>query len=105
LTVIDGRWRFEYSEEFRRQKHLRPIVGFGDLVKTYESDELWPFFAMRIPGLKQTAVQDIIRKEHIDATNEVQLLRRFGRRTVANPFELVEDSEDGAPQEVGREAG
>ena len=93
LSAEDGKWRFHYTDEFRRIR-LRAFVEFPDLDKTYTSDELWPFFAMRIPSLKQPAVRQIVDEESIDPTDEVQLLRCFGRRTVANPFELVESVSD-----------
>lgn len=92
LSVSDGHWTFCYSDEFRRQQKLRPIVEFPDLNKTYTSDELWPFFGMRIPSLKQTSIHDIVVEEKIDEADEAQLLRRFGKRTIANPFELVEQA-------------
>ncbi len=50
---------------------------------------LWPFFVIRIPGLGQPAVQRVIREENIDPSNEAQLLKRFGKTTIANPFTLI----------------
>ena len=65
------------------------IIGFPDLDKTYKSELLWPFFQVRIPGLKQPAIQEILKNEKIDEFNEVQLLKRFGKKIIANPYELV----------------
>jgi len=45
LSVENGKWQFEYSDEFRRQGSLRTIVEFPDVNKTYQSDDLWQFFA------------------------------------------------------------
>ena len=53
------------------------------------SDVLWPFFVIRIPSLGQPAVQRVIREENLDPSNEVQLLKRFGKTTIANPFTLI----------------
>ena len=89
LSVEAGRWTFAYSDEFKRSGELRPIVEFPDVDKVYQSAELWPFFALRIPSLKQTAIEATIKREHIDRNNEVELLRRFGQRTATNPFELI----------------
>lgn len=94
LELKDGKWTFRYTEEFHKAPRLRPLVGFPDTKKTYSSDELWPFFAMRIPSLKQEQVSRIVQQEDIDREDEVQLLRRFGRKSVANPFELVEAESD-----------
>jgi HipA-like protein len=91
LRAEGGRWVFQYTDAFRHREDLRPIVQFPDTERTYESEELWPFFGLRIPSLRQPAVRAALDREHIDAGDKVQLLRRFGHRTVANPFELVED--------------
>lgn len=89
LELKDGIWKFSYSEEFKEQDELRPIVQFPDKNKAYENEELWPFFTIRIPGLNQPAIQKILESENIDRTNEVELLKRFGKKTISNPYELV----------------
>jgi HipA-like protein len=88
LTVQDSQWQFEYSDEFK-QSDLRPIVEFPDVEKVYQSKDLWQFFAMRIPSPEQPEVEEIIRREHIEEDDAVKLLKRFGGRTIANPFELT----------------
>jgi|SRR5215813_5691768 len=88
LSVQDGIWSFEYSDEFRHSDLLRPIVEFPDVSRTYESKELWQFFASRIPSPEHAEVEEILRREHIEEGDAVSLLKRFGRRTVANPFYL-----------------
>jgi len=90
LSCTEGLWIFKYSEEFNNQEHTyRYISGFPDLEKTYTSTVLWPFFRIRIPGLGQPAIQEILEKENIDKTNEAALLWRFGYRTIANPYILI----------------
>jgi len=89
LYCDKGLWYFKYSSEFK--KHLSTynrIVGFPDVDKIYESETLWPFFRIRIPGLKQPAIREIMSKEKIDESNEVELLKRFGHRTISNSYEL-----------------
>ena len=88
LSVHDGIWTFEYSEDFRQSDILRPIVEFPDINKIYQSEELWQFFTSRIPSPEQAEVEEILRREHIEEDDAVTLLKRFGRRTVANPFHL-----------------
>ena len=90
LSLRDGRWSFAYTDEFRSSRKIKPLMMFPDVEKVYQSEELWPFFQMRIPSLKQPVVRALIEKEHIDQNNLVELLRRFGRRTITNPFELRE---------------
>jgi HipA-like protein len=89
LSYKEGKWYFHYTEEFKQHsdKYYR-IIGFPDLGKTYESEELWPFFRIRIPGLKQPAIRETLEKEDIDPKNEVELLKRFGLTTPSNPYEL-----------------
>lgn len=95
LVFNDGEWTFEYTDDFRRQSEVKPMIGFSDVNRVYVSDELWPFFTLRIPSLQQPAakkaVQEAvergeIQKEH--ATDDVELLGFFGKRSVANSFEL-----------------
>lgn len=89
LQYQSGYWTFRYTDEFRQRDDLRPIVEFPEVDRTYQNTELWPFFAMRLPSTKQDAIRKVAAKEEIDITDEVQLLRRFGERTVANPYRLV----------------
>ncbi len=89
LSVDDGVWRFEYSDEFRKSDELRPIVEFPDVNSVYENEELWQFFASRIPSTEQAEVGKILRREHVEEDDAVGLLRLFGKRTIANPFELT----------------
>jgi HipA-like protein len=90
LEYKDEYWHFKYTNEFKLvNDKYNLIVGFPDLSKEYKSEVLWPFFQIRIPGLKQPAIKEIIEQEHINDTNEVELLKRFGKRTISNPYELI----------------
>ena len=90
LYCNKGEWFFKYSNDFKKHSNeYNRIVGFPDLNKTYKNETLWPFFQIRIPGLKQPAIQEILEKEKIDKTNEVALLKRFGFKTISNPYQLV----------------
>ena len=82
LSAADGLWKFEYSDEFRQQDELRPLVEFPDVDKDYESKELWQFFVMRIPSPEQPEVEEILKREHIKEDDAVSLLRRFGEHTI-----------------------
>lgn len=87
LVIDNGEWTFEYSEEFKNQKKIDPLADFPDLNKKYNSLHLWPFFLHRIPGLGQPQVQKIIEEENLQKS-EVHLLKRFGQKSITNPFEL-----------------
>ena len=87
---LDGdEWVFSYTDQFRKQKKIKPIVDFPSVQREYRSPDLWPFFLLRIPSLKQPAVQEFLREEKVDAPSAAILLRRFGKRSAANPFELI----------------
>jgi len=88
LSVEDGVWKFGYSDQFKQSKFLRPIVEFPDVDKVYDRKELWQFFASRIPSPEQPEVEEILRREQISEDDSVSLLRRFGMRTISNPFQL-----------------
>lgn len=89
LTLNEGVWEFAYTDEFKNQNTISPLVQFPDSGKVYISQELWPFFSYRIPGLSQPSVQKIIKKDSIDQSNEVALLKKFGEFSVYNPFKLA----------------
>ncbi len=89
LELNEGLWHFSYSDSFKNQAQLPPLPDFPDVQKVYTKDELWPFFIIRIPSLKQPKVQKIISKENIDASSQVELLKRFGEKSISNPFQLT----------------
>lgn len=88
LIFKEGNWSFKYSLIFQNQNEIKPLVDFPDKTKIYKSSELWPFFLSRIPGLGQPNVQKIIKEEIIDENNEAALLKRFGLKSISNPFIL-----------------
>jgi HipA-like protein len=84
LTLDNGEWIFEYSEEFKHQKTISPLANFPTLEKVYRSNELWPFFASRIPSINQ-----LISTNKKVEKNEATLLKKYGTRTITNPFVLI----------------
>jgi len=89
LRAENGQWVFAYSDEFRSQSNIKPIVDFPHKHREYRSASLWPFFALRIPSPTQAEVRDFINRQPNDRIDEGILLKRFGERTIANPFRLV----------------
>ena len=88
LERRDHVWHFAYTDAFRARTDLRAIANFPDVARTYESETLWPFFALRIPNVDSEAVRRVAEHDRVDVTSEVEMLRRFGRKTIANPFAL-----------------
>jgi HipA-like protein len=89
LTLEDSQWVFKYTDEFKHQNALRPLINFPNKEKVYSSAQLWPFFAGRIPGPGQPVVKAFLNKAGIQEVNEVILLKEFGQRTIANPYILM----------------
>ena len=75
-------WQFSYSEEFKNANSI-PLVNFPSKDKVYESSQLWPFFASRLPGNAQ-----------LDADSSrddiVILLQKYGRHVITNPYVLAD---------------
>lgn len=88
LTYNKGIWLFKYSEEYKNNNKLNAIIDFPDKQKGYESKELWPFFASRIPSINQPFHFKKINKAKISITDTVGLLKLFGNETITNPFQL-----------------
>lgn len=89
LYCKDGLWHFKYDDEFKKIKdQYYTITGFSDVDKVYVSEILWPFFQIRIPGLGQPLIKEIIEKEGLDKNNELEMLKRFGKKVISNPYIL-----------------
>lgn len=84
LSYADNVWAFSYSEEFKKQKEILPLVNFPTLEKEYTSHELWPFFISRIPSMAQ-----LQSKKGTGRKDLVSLLKDYGRKTIANPYQLI----------------
>ena len=83
LSFVDGYWIFEYSENFKVQNRISPLINFPQKDKIYKSKDLWPFFASRVPSNAQLMNQ-------LDGTETdlIAMLKKYGRHSITNPFEL-----------------
>lgn len=89
LTREGEEWEFRYSDAFRAQNELKPIVDFPKVEAAYRNATLWPFFQLRIPSPTQPEVRRRLVASPSGDLDEGFLLREFGRWSVANPFELL----------------
>lgn len=89
LTFDKQIWYFAYSEWFKTQNEFRPLIEFPHKEKQYQSKELWTFFSSRIPSLKQPKVQQFI-SENNDKIDFIELLKKFGKTSINNPYYLEE---------------
>ena len=88
LTYSDGVWKFEYSDDFRVNSFAQPIMDFPDKGKVYSNQQLWPFFATRIPSLNQPYQLKKIERANVNKNDSVGLLKLFGYETITNPYRL-----------------
>lgn len=88
LEYKNNKWIFKYSNEYKKEKFMLPLLNFPDINKIYEFEDLVPFFATRIPNLNQPYHQKKIDKYNGDKNNLVSMLKIFGGKSINNPFEL-----------------
>ena len=82
LLYEDGEWSFSYSDAFKAQDKYEPLVNFPNLTQEYKSDQLWPFFASRLPGVSGL-------EEDEQNTDVLSLLKKYGRLVITNPYQLI----------------
>jgi len=92
LEFSNKSWTFIYSDWFKNQSGIQPFANFPDVNREYVSEELPPFFESRLPGITQPQVEAFLRNQKNEQINEVEtkvaLLKKFGRLSITNPFEL-----------------
>lgn len=88
LLFENEEWLFEYSEWFKNQNELQPLLEFPIVDNKYKTKELWPFFSNRIPSFKQPKIKNYIEKHPSERYNTAKLLELFGEYSVNNPFKL-----------------
>jgi len=88
LLFNGSEWIFKYSDDFKKTQPIKPLANFPDLMKIYKSESLWPFFSSRIPSLSRKSILKRIRKNDIDSSDLIALLKLFGANSITNPFRL-----------------
>lgn len=88
LVYDDANWTFAYTEWFKSQHDITPLTQFPNKEEVYIQEELWPFFASRIPSTKQPQVEKFIKENPEKGNILVALLGRFAAHSVNNPFTL-----------------
>ena len=78
-------WYFEYSEEFKSQKDIAPILSFPNTNKVYSGKELWSLFTSRIPDNTNESTDNNKKESN---SNLIDLLKSYGQKTITNPFDL-----------------
>lgn len=83
LLYEDGMWSFSYSDAYKIQDKYEPLVNFPNLSQKYKSDQLWPFFASRLPGVSE------LEENERESTDVLTLLKKYGRHVITNPYKLI----------------
>jgi HipA-like protein len=83
----EDRFVFHYLPAFKAKK-LAPLPGFQDVDRMYESADLFPFFAERIPDLRRPEIREWIKTQNLDDANKLELLGALSRHSVTDSFEL-----------------
>jgi len=86
-----NKWIFKYSDDYKKNQFIAPLIDFPIVNKIYEFEELPPFFAARIPNLNQPFHLKKLSKYKGDKNDLVSLLEIFGQKSINNPFELILD--------------
>lgn len=86
FSPSDDTWTFSYSEDFKTQNAIAPIISFPDKSKIYHGKELWSFFTSRIPDNVGSSSNESKYKQENKAL--IDLLQSYGRKTITNPFDL-----------------
>lgn len=82
----DKTWSFSYSEEFKNQNAIAPIISFPDINKEYNGKQLWSFFSSRIPdNVSSSSTESNTKQEN---KTLIELLKSYGQKTITNPFDL-----------------
>lgn len=81
---------FQYSAGFISDPRAVPITGFPDLREVYRSEELWPFFAIRVPPLEREDIREVVANKQLSTDDPLRLLAHLARRSVSSPYELAD---------------
>lgn len=90
--VIGALWKdgnqfvFRYDPKFVRSTDAQPISAFPDLDEEYRREELWPFFAVRLPPVDREDVRKVLERRHIPESDVLRLLGEVSGRGVSSPY-------------------
>src|SRR5690349_4778164 len=82
LSLEEELYRFAYIESALHVRDFRPLLGFSDLRRRYESAELFPLFAQRAMDPRRPDYERYVRRLGLaaDTTPWEQIARSGGRR-------------------------
>ena len=95
LTVLSRpSYAFHYSQDAQLHADFEPFDEFPDLHQQYEADELFPFFADRLPSTARDGYEDIVSALGLtpDEATPVELLARSWDVRRTTTIQLVPDA-------------
>lgn len=86
-----SKYSFEYCEEASEAEEYgwKSLGAFPDY-HVYESENLFPVFASRLPDKKRRDIKKILEKYSLKEFNEFELLRRSGARLPIDTYEFID---------------
>lgn len=92
LTCSADGYTFSYLPQAKSQEAFEPIAGFGDVEKTYRSDELFPAFAQRVMSARRPDRPQFLRAINLnDDSQPWEILSRSGGRRGGDTIEVMEE--------------
>lgn len=80
---------FRYDPGFARSPDAKPISAFPALDREYRQEELWPFFAVRLPPVEREDVRAAMQRRHIPESDVLRLLAELSGRGVSSPYRFT----------------
>jgi len=90
LSKEDAGYSFEYCNEYSNamESGWKLIQAFPE-IKKYESKELFPVFASRLPDRKRRNINDILKKYGLTSFDGYELLKQSGGRLPIDTIEFI----------------
>lgn len=88
VLIYDDFWSFYYTDDFKKQDHIKPISQFQDVDMIYVSETLFQMFRTRIPPANRPDILlDRIARGIGD--DDVSMLIHYGYKCITDPFLLI----------------
>jgi hypothetical protein len=92
LSSEYGRFRFDYTQGAMKaeEEGFRPFSAFPDLLVSYESERLFPFFGNRLLSRTRREYEDFVRwvSHHEESDDPILLLAQSGGVRMTDSLEL-----------------
>lgn len=80
-------YTFKYLSTFR-QLNLAALPGLPYSEEPQSSNELWPFFAERIPDVRRPEIQAWMKLKRLSEYDDIALLAALGAHSATDPYEI-----------------